>query len=209
MHKTYLLGNSGYAQECFAQFVLGGVIKDFGGFLILKNNKLILINEEGVDDFKYPDKSAFVLATRQPVWRNKFLEHLFKIYEKDINHFPNIVSNEAYLAQTSRLGVGNVLNCFAMINANTEIGNFNLLNCYASLHHDVKIGDHNIFATYATALGYNNVGDNNWLDSSATVTQRTNIGNNNTLSSGEHLFDDMNDGQLFQHGLIIENVSKE
>ena len=53
MYKTYLLGNGGYAQECFEQFVLGEVIQDFGGFLILKNNKLVIINEGGVDDFKY------------------------------------------------------------------------------------------------------------------------------------------------------------
>ena len=173
-------------------------------FFNFKKNKLILINEEGVDDFKYPDKSAFVLATRQPVWRNKFLEHLFKIYEQDINHFPNIVANEAYLAQTSRLGIGNVLNCFAMTNGNADIGNFNLLNCYASVHHDVRVGDHNIFATYATALGYNNVGDHNWFDSGVTVAQRVNIGNDNSLSSGEHLFDDLNDRQIFQSGFIAE-----
>lgn len=208
MFKTYLLGNSGYAQECFEQFVLGGVIKDFGGFLILKNNKLILINEEGVDDFDYNNKSAFVLGTRQRVWRHKFLEHLFKIYEQDINHFPNIIANEAHLSQTSRLGIGNVLNCFAMTNANTEIGNFNLLNCYASVHSGVKIGNHNIFTTYARVLGYCSVGNDNWLGSGTTITQRTNIGNNNTLSSGEHLFDDMSDKQLFRHGIITEKPPK-
>ena len=82
MYKTYLLGNGGYAQECFEQFVLGEVIEDFGGFLILKNNKLVLINEEGVNDFKYLDKSSFVLGTGHPVWRKKFLEHLLKYMNK-------------------------------------------------------------------------------------------------------------------------------
>ena len=53
MYKTYLLGNGGYAQECFEQFVLGGVIQDFGGFLILINDKAILLNEDGVNDFDY------------------------------------------------------------------------------------------------------------------------------------------------------------
>ena len=204
MYKTYLLGNGGYAQECFEQFVLGGVIQDFGGFLILKNNKLVIINEEGVDDFKYPDKSSFVLGTGHRVWRKKFLEHLFKIYEQDINHFPNIVANEAHLSQTSRLGIGNVLNCFAMTNANADIGNFNLLNCYASVHHGVRMGSHNILTTYATVLGYCNVGNDNWLGNGTTVTQRTNIGDDNTLSSGEHLFDDMLDKQLFQSGVIFD-----
>ena len=208
MYKTYLLGNGGYAQECFEQFVLGGVIQDFGGFLILKNNKLIVINEEGIDDFTYPDKSSFVLGTGHRTWRKKFLEHLFKTYDQNVTHFPNIVANEAHLSQTSRLGIGNVLNCFAMTNANAEMGNINLLNCYSSVHHNVKIGSHNIFTTYATVLSYCNLGDDNWLGSGTTVTKRINIGDDNTLSSGEHLFDDMGNRQFFQSGMIVNKPPK-
>lgn len=208
MYKTYLLGNGGYAQECFEQFVLGGVIKDFGGFLVLKNNKLIIMNEDGVDDFTYPNKASFVLGTGHRIWRKRFLEHLFKSYEQDITHFPNIVANEAHLSQTSRLGIGNVLNCFAMTNANAEMGNFNLLNCYSSLHHNVKMGSHNILTTYATILSYCNVGNDNWLGSGTTVTKQINIGDDNTLSSGEHLFDDMNDRQFFKSGVIVNKPPK-
>ena len=57
-------------------------------------------------------------------------------------------------------------------------------------------------------LGYCSVGNDNWLGSGTTITQRTNIGNNNTLSSGEHLFDDMSDKQLFRHGIITEKPPK-
>ena len=66
------------------------------------------------------------------------------------------------------------------------------------------MGSHNILTTYAAVLGYCNVGDDNWLGNGTTVTQRTNIGNDNTLSSGEHLFDDMTDRQLFQSGVIFD-----
>jgi UDP-3-O-[3-hydroxymyristoyl] glucosamine N-acyltransferase len=167
MYKTYILGNGGYAQECFEQFVLGRVIKDFGGFLLLKNDKLVLINDEGINDFNYDIKASFMLGT------------------------------------------GNVLNCFAMTNANANIGDFNLLNCYASVHHDVKMGSHNIFTTYATVLGYCTVGDDNWFANAVTVTSKTNIGNDNTLSSGEHLFEDMGDRQFFKHGIITEKPPKQ
>ena len=51
MYKLYILGNGGYAQECFEQFVLCGTVKDFGGFIVLKNDKAVLMNEEGVTDF--------------------------------------------------------------------------------------------------------------------------------------------------------------
>jgi len=208
MYKTYILGNGGYAQECFEQFVLGRVIEDFGGFIILKEGKAVLIDDEGINDFTYPKESAFVLGTGHRKWRKVFLEHLFKYYDQNVNHFPNIVANEAHLSQTSRIGIGNVLNCFAMTNANADIGNFNLLNCYASVHHDVRMGSHNIFTTYATVLGYCNVGDDNWFGNAVTVTSKTTLGNDNTLSSGEHLFEDMGDRQFFKHGIITEKPEK-
>ena len=206
--KTYILGNGGYAHECFEQFVLRGVIKDFGGFIILKNDKAILINEEGVNDFSYDKDSAFVLGTGHRKWRKVFLEHMFKHYDQTITHFPNIAAENAHLSQTSILGIGNVLNCFALTNANANLGNFNLLNCYSSVHHDVKMGSHNIFTTYATVLGYCNIGDDNWLGNGTTITSKTVIGNDNTLSSGEHLFDDMTNRQFFKGGVITEKPSK-
>jgi len=212
MNKLYILGNGGYAQECFEQFVLGEVInqydKEFGGFLILKNEKLMLINDEGIDAFDYNIKASFILGTGHRKWRKVFLEHLDKFYPRNIYHYPNIAANEAHLSQTSVLGIGNVLNCFAMTNANASIGDFNLLNCYASVQHDVKMGSHNIFTTYATVLGYCNIGDDNWLGSAVTITSKTNIGNDNTLSSGEHLFEDMGDRQFFKHGIITEKPEK-
>jgi len=208
MYKLYILGNGGYAQECFEQFVLSGVIKDFGGFIVLKNDKAVLMNEEGVVDFTYPDDASFMLGTGHRKWRKEFLNHMFEHYEKDVNHFPNIIANEAHLSQTSTLGIGNVLNCYAMTNANASIGDFNLLNCYSSVHHDVKMGSYNIFTTYATVLGYCTVGDDNWLGNGTTITSKTNIGDDNTLSSGEHLFDDMSTRQFFRHGVITNKPEK-
>lgn len=209
MYKMYILGNGGYAQECFEQFVLCGTITDFGGFIVLKNDKAVLMNEDGVTDFSYPKEASFMLGTGHRKWRKVFLEHMFKHYDKNIKHFPNMIARDAHLSQTSVLGIGNVLNSFAMTNANANIGDFNLLNCYSSVHHDVKMGSHNIFTTYATVLGYCNVGDDNWLGNATTVTSKTNLGNDNTLSSGEHLFDDLGDRQFFRHGVITEKPPKK
>ena len=209
MYKMYILGNGGYAQECFEQFVLCGTVKDFGGFLVLKNDKAVLMDEDGVKDFTYPEKASFMLGTGHRKWRKVFLDHMSNYYTLNGRHFPNMVAHDAHLSQTSTLGVGNVLNSFAMTNANANLGNFNLLNCYSSVHHDVRMGSHNIFTTYATVLGYCTVGDDNWLGNGTTVTSKTNIGNDNTLSSGEHLFDNLNDRQFFRHGVITEKPVKK
>jgi hypothetical protein len=51
MKKTYILGNGGYAQEVFEQIFLRNVISNFGGFIILKDNKAFLIGDEGSSTF--------------------------------------------------------------------------------------------------------------------------------------------------------------
>jgi len=207
--STYILGNGGYAQECFEQFVLGEVINDFGGFIILKDDKAQLIDEEGINNFNYPADAKFLIGTGHRKWRKTFVKHFSKYYDITVTHFPNWVAKNAHLSLTSSIGVGNVFNCFAMTNANARIGDFNLINCYASIHHDVWMGSYNIFTTYATVLGYCEVGDDNWLGNATTITSKTEIGNDNTLSSGEHLFEDMGDRQFFRNGIITNKPPKK
>ena len=80
MKKTYILGNGGYAQEVFEQIFLRNVISNFGGFIILKDNKAFLIGDEGVAPFTYPKESAFILGTGNKAWRQLFIEHFLKYY---------------------------------------------------------------------------------------------------------------------------------
>ena len=39
MKKIYILGNGSFAQEVFEQIIVANQIKNFGGFIILKDNK--------------------------------------------------------------------------------------------------------------------------------------------------------------------------
>lgn len=206
--RTYILGNGGYAQECFEQFALNGQMENFEGFLIMKNEKLVLINEEGVEPFGYRSEANFLIGTGHKTWKKMFIDHLLEYYPLNITHFPNWISYNTHISQTSTLGVGNIFNCFSLINANARVGNFNLFNTYSCIHHDVRLGSYNTLSPYAAVLGYCNVGNHNTLGPAAVMTRRTNIGDDNHLSSGEHLFEDMSDRQFFKGGVVTNKPSK-
>lgn len=203
--KVYILGNGGFAQEVFTQIILTNQLEEeFGGFVILKEGKAILIGEEGSSSFEYPMTSRFVLGTGNKKWRREFIEHFTQMYQKNLMHFPNVSAPTAHISSLATLGIGNVFCSYAMMNANAQIGNFNNFNAYASIHHDAVFGDNNVLSPYAGCMGFVKMGDENFLGVSTHIVPKTQIGNENTLSAGETLFDDMTNRQFFQSGVIVD-----
>lgn len=201
--KTYIMGNGGFAQEVFAQIVVPNGY-EFGGFLLLKDNKAQLIDEEGINPFSYPKEACFILGTGNKRWRRQFLDHFLQYYERSIRHFPNVTARSAFIASTAKLGIGNVFCEFSLINATAEVGDFNNFNCYASVHHDCILGDNNVLSPYSGIMGYCEVGNENFLGVGTHIIPKMIIGNENTLSAGETLFEDMEDRQFFQSGLVMD-----
>jgi UDP-3-O-[3-hydroxymyristoyl] glucosamine N-acyltransferase len=203
MNKIYILGNGGYAQEIFEQmFLQHNRPRPFGGFLILKDDKPILISDTGVEDFTYPKSSAFLLGTGDKKWRSKFIAHFTKYYELSIDHFPNCVSDKAHISAMAHMGIGNIFCAFSIVNGNANIGNFNNLNIYSAISHDCIIGNNNVLAPYAGIMGYVKAGDTNFIGAKAVIAPKVVIGSDNTISAGEVVFDDMTNRQFFQSGVI-------
>ena len=115
MYKTYILGNGGFAQEVFEQIILTKQSDNFGGFIIIKQEKAHSISEDGVRIFKYPENCSFILGTSNAAWREMFIEHFTNHYPLNINHFPNVSANNCHISQTSRIGVGNVFLSFSLL----------------------------------------------------------------------------------------------
>jgi acetyltransferase-like isoleucine patch superfamily enzyme len=208
MSNIYILGNGGFAQEVFEQIILGNAVKEtFGGFIILKNDEAVLIGDEGVTDFVYPGSARFILGTGNKYWRRNFLNHFQWRYEKSLWHFPNVEAPYAHISKTSKMGIGNVFMNFSLINGNAEIGDFNMLYSYSSVHHDTVVGNNNVFSPYAGIMGYCKIGNENFLGTSTHITPKVSIGHENTLSAGETVFDDMENRQFFQHGLVLDKDS--
>lgn len=198
----YILGNGGFAQELFEQVFVRD--ESFGGFIIIRNGIVYIINGNGVNKFTYPEDAAFILGTGNKKWRKEFIEHFTSKYENNSKHFPNIIANESHISSLASMGIGNVFCSFSMLNANASIGDFNCLNIYSSINHDCKVGNNNVLSPYASLMGYCKMGNENFLGVSTHITPKCTLGNENTLSAGEILFDDMNSREFFQSGIITK-----
>ena len=208
MTKIYILGNGGFAQEIFEQIILAHAVKEtFGGFIILKNDEAILIGEEGSHKFDYPASARFILGTGNKYWRRNFIDKFTSMYQINQWHFPNIEAPYAHVSKTSSMGVGNLFMNFSLINGNADIGDFNMVYSYSSIHHDTVVGNNNVLSPYAGIMGYCKVGHENFLGTGTHLTPKVTIGNENTLSAGETVFDDMENRQFFQHGLVLDKDS--
>jgi UDP-3-O-[3-hydroxymyristoyl] glucosamine N-acyltransferase len=204
MRKTYILGHGGFAKEIYEQVFIHDKSHIFGGFITLKDKKAYITDEQGIKAFTYDLDASFILGTGNKKWKNVFIDHFSRYYDKNIKHFPNVYSSKAYISRTSSIGIGNIFCPFSMLNANAQIGNFNTINIYASINHDCIVGDCNILSPYSTILGYCKIGNNNFLSTHATLTPTTSIKDDNTISAGEVVFDDMQSREFFQSGIITK-----
>jgi hypothetical protein len=198
---TYILGNGGYANELYDQFLRDSL---FGGFITLHNDKCFVTNESGVEIFDYPKNAVFILGTGSKKWRSAFLSHFSEHYPLTDKYFPNFIHEKAYKSSISTLGIGNVIGPFATINGNASLDNFNCLNIYSSISHDCTVGSYNIFSPYSCVLGYCTIGTNNFFGANCIVTPRLKLGNNNTISAGECLFEDMGYKEFFKSGIVTK-----
>lgn len=202
--KTYILGNSGFAKEIFEQLFVHINNNDFGGFIILDNDKPFVINDQGAQQFTYPSDSCFVLGTGNKKWRKMFIDHFKQHYPLSATYFPNFVAHTAYMSKMASLGVGNVFCPFSLVNADASVGNFNCFNVYTTISHDCSMGDYNIISPYAGIMGYCKIGNHNFIGTNCTITPKVCIGDDNTISAGECLFDNLTDRQFFSSGVVFK-----
>lgn len=199
-----MLGSGGHAHELFDQLFLEKNIRTFQGFITLIGDKAFVISETGINPFTYEEDAAFIVATQNPLWRVKFIKHFTDRYENSKKHFPNVYSSKAHLSRTAILGIGNVLSAFSAITGISSIGNFNSFNSYSSVHNNCKIGNHNILHPYTGIMNSCAIGDNNILQPNCVVTEKIIVGDNNLISAGECVFDNLNNEELFQSGIILK-----
>jgi len=200
--KTYILGNNGFAREIFEQIILRQRASNFGGFIILNNDKPFVIGDEGSFEFSYPNNSCFIVGTYNKKQRIEYIKHFKQHYPTTSTYFPTFSSENAYISKLSTVGVGNLFCPFSTVNGDASIGDFNCFNIYSSINHACKIGNYNIMSPYAGVMAYCNIGDSNFLGTHSTITPKITIGNDNTISAGECVFDNLTDRQFFGSGIV-------
>ncbi|OOF01930.1 NeuD/PglB/VioB family sugar acetyltransferase [Salinivibrio sp. MA607] len=93
------------------------------------------------------------------IGENKKRKKIFKVLTQYGFKLPNVSAKTAYVDRTVKLGKGNVISHYVVINAQSEIGDNNLVNTGAIIEHDCLIGCHNHIAPSSVICGNVNISD--------------------------------------------------
>jgi sugar O-acyltransferase (sialic acid O-acetyltransferase NeuD family) len=129
--------------------------------------------ENGVDLF-------FTICIGNPKWRKHFFEKLINMNATPVS----IISPSASISEKTKIGDGNLILNFSLIETDAVIGNGNLINCYAGIFHDVVIGDYNEIMPGSKILGSAKIGNECRIGSNSCILPGVTVCDGVTIGAG-------------------------
>lgn len=141
-------------------------------------NYQIIGNDETLDILwnKYP----MIISPDIPKVRKKLVEQ----YKKKGFSFYTLVSKNAIVSKSARIGLGSVVQSGVNISSACKVGQFVKINTNVNIMHDNIIGDYTTIAPNAVLLGYVEIGQECYIGSNCTVLPNIKIGDNSIVGAG-------------------------
>lgn len=107
----------------------------------------------------------------------------------------NCIHPNAYVSNSVRLGVGNIICYGAVVNSDAVIGDHNLINTRAIIEHDCIVGNYNHFAPNSTICGGVVINDNNLIGTGASIIPNITVGSSNIIGAMAAIINNQSDRQ--------------
>lgn len=132
-----------------------------------------------IDEYKPKPNQEVLVAIMNIEVRKGMIDKLIKknAFIGSFTHHTAIVSKK------SKIGTGNILFPYCIVEPLARVGDFNLLTSTSYISHDCIIGNNNFFSAAGIA-GHVKVGNNNYFGIKSTVIPRITIGDNNKIQAG-------------------------
>lgn len=115
---------------------------------------------------------------------------------------PSVVSPQAHVARSARLGEGTIVMHAACVGPDALVGANTIVNTRALVEHDARIGSHCHVATAAVVNGGATVGDRTFVGSGAVCREGLAIGADCIVAMGERVIKPMPDGTRLVGGQL-------
>ncbi|MDR2409643.1 MAG: acetyltransferase [Bacteroidales bacterium] len=153
------------------------------GYLDIDDSKMLQYEYKSpylgrVEDYIIEDKDCFIIAIGNNKYRKENAE---KISDKK-GKFINFIHPTCIIANTARIGTGNIINPFTGIGPEAKVGDFNWIS-QSDISHDCHVGNFNFFSN-ASVCGNVRIGHENTFNVRSAVIPKINIGNNNLIQAG-------------------------
>jgi UDP-3-O-[3-hydroxymyristoyl] glucosamine N-acyltransferase len=156
-----------------------------------KLKKPVLSN---IYDYKAKEGDHFIVGISNIDFREKMM---MVLKEKNAT-ISGFIHHTAIIAETAKMGSGNIVYPHCLIGPGADIGNNNFITSYSFISHDCRIGDNNFFAT-AGLSGNSSIGSNNYFGIRSTVLPNIVIGNKNTIQAGMIVDKNIGDDSIVFH----------
>lgn len=161
------------------------------GFDILGIFDVRITGTMGGHDILGGDEDAAAELSRHPgvpvhigVDAPRVRERLVRYYRGLGASFATLVSPQAFIAPSTRIGEGCMVQSFCNVSSNVVLEDFCKINTYANLMHDVHLGPYTTVAPNAVLLGTVQVGEAAFVGANATILQTLRVGEDATVGAG-------------------------
>ena len=104
---------------------------------------------------------------------------------------PGIITADAFVDRTARIGEGTIVMHRAFLNAGVSVGANGIINTGAIVEHDTTLGDNVHVSTGAILNGGARVGHGSFIGSGAVVRQNTTVGSGVIVGAGAVVVNDL------------------
>jgi len=198
--KIVLIGGGGHCKVVISilkkldTFEIEGIVDNYKAGSLISGIKII-----GTDnDLKDIHKSGinYALITVGSIKDNTKRCKLFNMAREIGYDFPVIISPEAIVDESIKIGEGTVIMPGSIINVDSSIGKNCIINTGAIIEHDCKIGNHCHIAPGVHISGEANIGELSFLGIGAIIIQGIKIGKNVTIGAGSVVIKDISDNVI-------------
>lgn len=184
MKNLIIIGIGGFAREVywFLQKSIGfGTDWQVKGFL---DGDVKLAAEEymklpkgvpvlgDVDSYEICENDIFTCAIGNPKVRRKLVE---KMLERGAE-FTNIISQDAFIMPTAKIGRGVIICLYCGVSDHAEIGDFCVMNSSTFVGHDAKVKNYSCIMSHVGIGGAAQIGAEVFIGSSVTILPKAKIG---------------------------------
>lgn len=155
----------------------------------------------GVRDMKSLYESGYhKIISAVAFWGETYTKHYRKnpaVRLKQIGfELVNVIDKAASIANTVRMGEGNLICANVYIGSDAQIGSDVVLNVGCIVNHDCIVSDHCHIASGAVLAGEVIIGENTLVGQGAIIHAGVKIGNNVTINNGCVVFKDVPEGVI-------------
>lgn len=200
MNPIYIFGSSGFAVET-AQIIFSIGKYELKGFVDKKElptKNYVTIGNRKIDIISEADFFNIVSSNNERTQCAIAIANANicnKIYDKFGAYcdFPNIVSPDAIINDSSINGIGNIFFQECLISWNVQIGSFNKFLPFVTIGHEAIIGDFNEFNPKVSISGKTIIGNGNLFGMNSMLYQGKKVGNNNVIGMGAGIIRNVSD----------------